>query len=74
MFEDKILKGDLALISRAVEESPLAPDLEAFLNSLELDVHEQTVVRETIEGLKFRGRGIQALPKNPPQIVAWGWV
>lgn len=74
MSEEKILNSDLAVLSRAVEQSPLAPDLEAYLDSLDLDVHEQAVVRETIEGLKFRGRGVEALPKTPPQIVAWAWI
>ncbi len=73
-MSDKNLPGsDVQVLSRAVEAAPLAPEMQEFIDSLELDTHERAAVSEMIEGLRFRGTGLKALPKNPPQIVAWGW-
>ena len=73
MSEHKLLNGDIQTLSRAVDEAPLAPQVQEYLDSLELDAYERDAVGEMIDQLKFRGRGIKALPKNPPQIVAWFW-
>ena len=73
MPEEKLLKGDISTLARAVEEAPLAPQVQEYLDSLELDEYEKPAVNEMIDQLRFRGRGVKALPKNPPQIVAWSW-
>lgn len=73
MPEQGLLKGDIGSLARAVEEAPLAPQVQEFLDSLELDRDERAAVAEMIEGLRFRGAGVKALPKTPPQIAAWYW-
>ena len=73
MSERKPVKGDISSLARAVEEAPLAPRVQEFLDSLELDEYEKTAVSDMIDQLRFRGRGVRALPKSPPQIVAWYW-
>lgn len=73
MPEEKLLKGDISTLARAVEEAPLAPQVQEYLDSLELDEYEKTAVSDMIDQLRFRGRGVRALPKSPPQIVAWYW-
>ena len=74
MPEQELLKGDISTLARAVEEAPLAPKVQEFLDSLELDRDERATVAGMIEGLRFRGAGVKALPKSPPQIVAWFWL
>ena len=73
MSEKKLLSGNIQTLSRAVEEAPLAPQVQEFLDSLELDEYEKTAVSDMIDQLRFRGAGVKALPKNPPQISAWFW-
>ena len=60
-------------ISREVEKSPLSPDLDSFIASLELAVDEEREVVRVLNGLKFQGDNLSALPKNPPQIVSKHW-
>ncbi len=73
MPEQELLKGDISTLARAVEEAPLAPQVQEFLDSLELDEYEKTAVSDMIDLLRLSGRGVKALPKNPPQIIAWSW-
>ena len=71
---DKIgLTGDVEVLSRAVEKAPLAPEVEAFLDSIELEEYERTTVIEVLDGLKFGGDGVKALPKTPPRANHSGW-
>ena len=60
-------------ISREVEKSPLSPDVDSFIASLEITVTEEKEVVKILNDLKFQGDNLSALPKNPPQIVSWGW-
>ena len=58
MPEEKRLKGDISTLARAVEEAPLAPKVQEFVDSLDLDRDERAAVAEMIEGLRFRGAGV----------------
>ncbi len=60
-------------ISREVEKSPLSPDVDSFIASLELTLVEEREVVRILNDLKFQGDNLSALPKKPPQIVSWGW-
>ena len=74
MADKTVIAGDIEVLSRAVEEAPLAPKVEEFLDSIELDEYERTTVIEVLDGLKFGGDGLKALPKNPPQLShKGGW-
>ncbi len=70
MADKTIIAGDIEVLSRAVEEAPLAPKVEEFLDSIELDEYERTTVIEVLDGLKFGGDGLKALPKTPPEIAS----
>ena len=74
MPEQELLKGDVSALARAVEEAPLAPRVQEFLDSFQLDEYERAAVSDMIDQLRFRGRGVKALPKSPPQIIAWSWI
>ncbi len=60
-------------ISREVGKSPLSPDVDSFIASLEITLTEEEEVVKILNDLKFQGDNLSALPKNPPQIVSWGW-
>ncbi len=60
-------------ISREVEKSPLSPDVDSFIASLELAADEEKEVVRVLNDLKFQGDNLSALPKTPPQIVSRGW-
>ena len=65
--------GIVEAISREVEKSPLSPDVDSFISSLELTPTEEKEVVKILNDLKFQGDNLSALPKNPPQIVAGHW-
>ena len=60
-------------ISREVEKSPLSPDVDSFISSLELTKTEEKEVVKILNDLKFQGDNLSALPKTPPQIVSGHW-
>ena len=60
-------------ISREVEKSPLSPDVDSFLASLELTTDEEKEVVKVLNDLKFQGDNVQALPSNPPELIRSGW-
>ena len=74
MADKPVIAGDIEILSRAVEQAPLAPAVGEFLDSIELDEFERTTVIEVLDGLKFGGDGLKALPQNPPQIASGGWI
>jgi hypothetical protein len=53
------------IIARAVEKSPLSPDIESFINSFELTADEKTEVVTTLNDMKFKGDELSALPNTP---------
>ncbi len=73
MADEVISGGDLQSLSKAVDLDPLAPDVQAFLESLELDQDEREAVIEVLKSRRLRVDYISALPKLPPQFVGWGW-
>lgn len=74
MASSKIESGDIQALARAVEASPLSPDITEYLDSLNLDLEERQAVVEFMNGMRFGGDGVKALPQNPPQITSQSWV
>ena len=60
-------------ISREVEKSPLSPDVDSFIATLELTETEEKEVVRVLNDLKFQGDNLSALPKNPPELIRSGW-
>ena len=58
-------------IAREVAKSPLSPDIESFINSIELTSDERAEVVKTLNDMKFKGDDLSALPNTPPQIVSF---
>ena len=73
MSSPVIEKEIVEAISREVERSPLSPDVESFIGSLELTVDEEKEVVKILNDLRFQGDNVQALPTNPPELIRSGW-
>lgn len=74
MSSEKIQTGNIEALARAVEASPLSPDITEYLDSLELDAEEREAVVKFMDGMRFGGDGMKALPKTPPRITSQSWI
>ncbi len=69
----RIETGNVEALARAAERSPLSPELGEYLDSLDLDREDRDAVVKFMDGMRFGGDGVKALPKVPPQITSHGW-
>ncbi len=70
-MDSSIKTGTPALLAAAIEKNPLAPDVELFLESLDLTAEERLAVVESLPAFQIAlkdGKGVQTV-----QAYGWNW-